>query len=328
MLAGANEAEYGEDALQPFALASAAAYPAFAAEVAERSGVDPGYERCGTLTLGLDRDDAEALRRRHDFLTRQGLPAEWLRGSECRELEEALSPRVRCGILSPDDHQVDPRRLTHALVAALAREGGRLETGVHVASVSAGSIDTEAHGRREAGQVVVAAGAWASRLAGLPPEVASALRPVKGQILRLRGERLVSRVLRLPGAYVVPRADGELVVGATSEELGFDERVTAGAVHELLRRAYDGLPGVTELELVEARASLRPGTRDNAPVLGATSEGTILACGHYRNGILLAPATADAIAELLATGAAPPQIAPFAPDRPSLRQRHADHAQR
>jgi glycine oxidase len=332
MLAASNEAEYGEDLVQPLALASADAYPAFVQELVELTGIDPGYEATGTLQLALDADDAEALKRRFAFLERLGLDAEWLRGSECRALEPALSPRVRCGIRSHGDHQVDPRRLTEALVLALRSAGGELRTSTPVVAVEPRAAMLEDGTRIEAAQVVVAAGAWTSQLAGLPHAVTDALRPVKGQIVRLHGPRIATHVVWLPEIYITPRRTGELVVGATVEEQGFDERVTAGAVHELLRRAYEALPGVTELELVDTRASLRPGSRDNAPVLGSLDDGTIVATGHFRNGILLAPATADAIAELLANGRVPSAIAAFTPARfaaPGSRlEVHADHAQR
>src|SRR5689334_22100259 len=155
MLAAANEAEYGEDLLQPFALESARAYPAFVAELVEATGVDPGYEATGTLQLALDADDADALRRRFAFLERLGLGVEWLRGSQCRDLEPALSPHVRCGIRSHGDHQVDPRLLTRALAQALRQAGGELHTGVQVARVEPGAAVLAAGGRLEAGQVVV-----------------------------------------------------------------------------------------------------------------------------------------------------------------------------
>jgi glycine oxidase len=184
----------------------------------------------------------------------------------------------------------------------------------------------------EAGRVVVAAGVATADLDGLDPALASALRPVKGQILQLRGPRpLLRHVVRLPTAYLVPRDDGRLVVGATVEERGLDTTVTAGAVLELLRRAVEAVPDVAELELVESAAGLRPGTRDNAPVIGELAPGgPIAAFGHYRNGILLAPATAEAVAALAAGEQAPSWAGPFTPTRFAVEEprAHVDLAQR
>jgi glycine oxidase len=167
--------------------------------------------------------------------------------------------------------------------------------------------------------VVLAAGCWSRELGGLAAELLPPVRPVKGQLLHLRGaaaDPLCRRNVRGLEVYVVPRADGRVVVGATVEEQGFDSRVTAGAVHELLRAALELLPDVAELELVETVAGLRPGSPDNAPLLGpAGVDGLVVATGHYRNGILLAPVTAEAVAELLATGQVPAAIAPFSPAR-------------
>ncbi|MGH3344934.1 MAG: FAD-dependent oxidoreductase, partial [Carbonactinosporaceae bacterium] len=175
-----------------------------------------------------------------------------------------------------------------------------------------------------AAQVVLAAGGWSAALPGLPPAALPPVRPVKGQILRLRvGPALapflthtVRATVRGSGVYLVPRAGGELVVGSTVEEMGFDTTVTAGGVYELLRDAHEVVPAVTELALVETLAGLRPGSPDNAPIIGPGAlPGLVLATGHFRNGILLTPVTADAVAELLATGQTPAVITPFGPGR-------------
>jgi glycine oxidase len=171
--------------------------------------------------------------------------------------------------------------------------------------------------------VVLAAGCWSAGLAGVPAVARPPVRPIKGQILRLRGPadppllgRTVRGLVHGTSVYLVPRIDGEVVVGATIEERGFDTTVTAGATYELLRDATEIVPGVSELELAEARAGLRPGTPDNAPLLGPTAvEGLVLATGHYRHGVLLTPVTADAIAEVLVTGRVPELVAPFSPLR-------------
>jgi glycine oxidase len=167
-----------------------------------------------------------------------------------------------------------------------------------------------AGGRRvAAGTVVVAAGCWSGAFAGAPP-----IRPVKGQIIRLRGEPLSERLVRTPRCYVVSRGDGDVIVGATVEERGFDTSVTAGGVHRLLEAAWEVLPEVEELELVEATARLRPGSPDNAPAIGER-DGVVWATGHYRNGVLLAPITAQAVADLVTHRPPPDAVLPFAPAR-------------
>jgi glycine oxidase len=309
MLAPVTEAEFGEEALLRLNLAGAAAWPAFAAELAERSGLDTGYRECGALVVATDRDDLEEVRRLHAFQRSLGLDAEWLAGRDCRHLEPGLSPRVGGGVLAPHDHQADPRSTLVALRAAIEHEGGEVREGVEVTGVDDSGLLTAA-GSIPAAQVVIAAGAWSSALAPDAPPV----RPVKGQILRLREPRqathpLAGRIVRTPRCYVVPRPSGEVVIGATVEERGFDPAVTAGGVHRLLEAAWEALPDVEERELAETSVGFRPGTPDNAPVVGASFEGgPIWATGHHRNGILLAPITAAAVAQLL-TGSDPVRIA-------------------
>jgi glycine oxidase len=294
MLAPVTEAEFGEEALLALNLAGAELWPAFAAELSERSGLDTGYRSSGALVAAVDRDDAEELRRLFAFQQSLGLDVPWLGGRECRRLEPRLSPRVAGGILAAQDHQVEPRAVVQALRVAFETAGGELRTGVEVTDLS--SLDAEA--------VVVATGCWS----GAP------VRPVKGQILRLRGDSLADRLVRTPRCYVVSRPGGETVVGATVEERGFDTTVTAEGVFRLLEAAREVLPDVTELEFVEAAARLRPGTPDNAPLIGER-DGLIWATGHHRNGVLLAPITAVAVAAIVAGESPPDAIEPFAPGR-------------
>jgi glycine oxidase len=315
MLAPVTEAEFGEEALLRLNLAGAGVWPAFAAELSERTGIDLGYRECGALVVAVDRDDLEEVRRLHAFQRSLGLDAEWLGGRECRRLEPGLSPRVSGGVLAPHDHQVDPRSTVAALRAAFEAEGGEVVEGLEVTAVeeSSGAVTgvTTARGSIAAGRVVLAAGAWSAELAPDAPPV----RPVKGQILRLREpaeapHALADRIVRTPRCYVVPRRTGEVVVGATVEERGFDHSVTAGGVHRLLEAAWEALPDVEERELVETAVSFRPGTPDNAPVVGPGAlDGLIWATGHHRNGILLAPLTATAVGELL-TGSDPVTTSP------------------
>ncbi|MFG2808536.1 glycine oxidase ThiO [Streptomyces massasporeus] len=328
MLAAVTELHYGEQTLLGLNLASARRYPDFAAELTELTGQDLGYRRCGTLAVALDADDRAHLRELHALQQQSGLESQWLSGRECRRLEPMLAPGVRGGLRVDGDHQIDPRRLAGALVAACERAGvlfhrtwaERLTVARDRATGAFLADGTET----TAGQVVLAGGSLSGRLAGVPQDVLPPVRPVKGQVLRLTMprrhgpflSRTVRAVVRGSHVYLVPRASGELVVGATSEELGWDTTVTAGGVYELLRDAHELVPGITELPLTETRAGLRPGSPDNAPLLGPTGlEGLLLATGHYRNGVLLTPVTGDAMAHVLATGELPEEARPFTPKR-------------
>ncbi|WP_171115362.1 glycine oxidase ThiO [Streptomyces sp. Z423-1] len=328
MLAAVTELHYGEETLLGLNLASARRYPDFAAELTDLTGHDLGYRRCGTLAVALDADDRAHLRELHALQRRSGLASEWLSGRDCRRLEPMLAPGVRGGLRVDGDHQIDPRRLAGALVAACERAGvvfhrewaeRLLVTGER----AAGAV-TRAGAELAAGQVVLAAGSLSGRLAGVPDAVLPPVRPVKGQVLRLTVppvhapflSRTVRAVVRGSHVYLVPRESGELVVGATSEEMGWDTTVTAGGVYELLRDAHELVPGITELPLTETRAGLRPGSPDNAPLLGPTElDGLLLATGHYRNGVLLTPVTGDVMAHVLTTGELPDVARPFTPKR-------------
>jgi glycine oxidase len=324
MLAPVTEVHYGERQLLALNLAAAARWPSFAAELEEAAGQPVGYRPGGTLAVARDADDNATLEDLYQFQLRCGLEVERLRSRECRQLEPGLAPSIRGGVLAAGDHQVDNRALVQALVVACERAGVRLVEGrVAELAVEGGQVTgavLAASGERlAAGTVVLAAGCWSGGIGGLAAEALPPVRPVKGQLLYLRGpadQPLCSRNVRGLEVYVVPRGDGRVVVGATVEEQGFDTTVTAGAVHDLLRAALELLPEVAELELAETVVGLRPGSPDNAPMLGpAGPDGLVVATGHYRNGILLTPVTADAIAELLASGRVPELIAPFGPER-------------
>ncbi|TDC37369.1 glycine oxidase ThiO [Micromonospora sp. KC213] len=307
MLAPVAEAYFGEHELTGLLAESAARWPRFAAELAEAAGTQFGYRTEGTLMVGLTGDDLAEARRLWSYQQGLGLPITPLRPSQLREREPALAPRVRGGAVAPGDHQVDPRRLVTALRAAAERAGATLVPGP-VARLA--DVDARV--------TVVAAGCGAAALTGLP------VRPVKGQVLRLRAPGRAAPDFRHvirgyadgESVYLVPRADGEVVVGATVEERS-DTAVTAGAVLRLLRAAVDLLPDLAEYDLVEAAAGLRPGTPDNAPILGPLPghPGVLAATGHHRHGIVLTPVTADLITELVVTGQADPLLAPFTPER-------------
>ena len=302
-------------------------WPAFARDLQRASGVDVGYRADGTLVVADDRDSARALRRLFAFQQEQGARVDWLSGEEAADLEPLLSPRLPAAIHSPDDHQVDNRALARALHLAAEQAGAKVCEGTAVASVhpdaSGPSVRLGDGEEVRARVVVLAAGAWSAAVGGLAPP--PSVRPVKGQGLALRLNPAAGldlrRVVRGPDAYLVPKPDGRLVVGATSEEVGEDTTVTAGGLYRLLEGAVRIVPGVEEMEVVETWAGLRPASRDHAPLLGASVHpGVVFATGHYRHGILLAPVTAAEVAaevEALLDGRTEtrPLLAPFSPRR-------------
>ncbi|HEU5421189.1 MAG TPA: glycine oxidase ThiO [Streptosporangiaceae bacterium] len=341
MLTPVAEAAYAERELFALGSESLARYPAFTAELTRLTGLPTGFRQTGTLQVAYDSDDLAVLAEAHQLQQSFGRAATRLTARECREAEPLLDPSVRGGLLAADDGSVDPRLLVRALLAAARQAGVRLIR-QPVAQISVAAVP--GRGDRVTGvqladgsevrapQVVLAAGWQTARLAGLPAGTLPPVRPVKGQILRLRPApaaggplagappallaRTVRGVVRGSAVYLVPREDGELVVGATQEELGADTTVTAGGVWKLLRDARLIVPGITELELAETVARLRPGTPDNAPVIGPGKlPGLALATGHFRGGVLLAPVTADIMADFLESQRIPSLAAPFTAQR-------------
>ncbi len=324
MLAPISETIATELPLMRLGLASVDIYPEFVQELSDASGMDPGYLRCGTLLAARDGDEAEALTRELALRESLGLAVHRLRASETRRLEPALAPVLRLALEIPDDHAIDPRKLTAALAQALRAAGGDLRLGAPVRGVA--TAHDRVTGVRlgdgsdiPAENVVVAAGPWSSSLDGVPDGARIPIHPIKGQILRLHdpaGPGLLTRVLRMTGGYLVPRGDGRYVLGATMEERGFDTSVTAGGAFELLRNAFELLPSVTELVIDELSAGLRPATPDNAPAIGPGAvAGLHWAVGHYRHGILLTPITAELVAGALTGDAADAIPDEFAPAR-------------
>jgi glycine oxidase len=318
MLAPVMEVEFGEAGRRVLGLGlrSAELWPSFAEELAAASGVEVALLRTGALFLARDEDEARELERQLAFRESLGLRVARLRASEARELEPALAPKVRLALSAPDDHAVDPRAALAALRGACERAGVRIRERARVQSVELDGASRRVTGvRLEDGErscaaaVVLAAGPWSGDLAGLPPGTGMPVRPVKGQILRLRdpaGPGLVRRAVRFEGGYLLPRGDGRYVLGGTVEERGFDLAPTAGAAYEMLREVHELVPGVSELEIEELSVAVRPGTPDNAPAVGPGAlEGLIWATGHYRNGILLAPLTAELVAGVLEHASAP-----------------------
>jgi glycine oxidase len=301
MIAPVGEASWGEQALLAAALDSAARWPSFAERLEAETDEPVGYRCCGALHVGLD--------------------SEWLGAGACRRLEPGLGTDTAGGYLAPAEAEVDPRRVLAVLRAACDRAGIAVRDGT-VAAVStdgSGRVDGVALGdgtRIAASRVLLATGV---RLGELAPAGTAPVRPVKGEVVRLcarPGEEPCERIIASERVYVVPRANGEVVVGATVEDRGFDMRVTAGGVHELLREAYRAVPEIAELELTGFAAGLRPTTPDNAPVIGhAGPEGLLLAGGHHRNGVLLAPFTAAAIGAMLRGEPEPAAAAALSPGR-------------
>ena len=344
MLTPIAEAAYAEREIFALGRESLRRYPGFIADLESAAGLPTGYRRDGTLQVAYDADDLAVLAETRVLQESFGVHLQQLTGRQCRDAEPMLDPSVRGGLLAPDDGSVDPRLLASALLAAAAGAGATL---IRQRVAGLNCADGRMRGARladgsqlAARQVVLAAGWQSAALPGLPDGAAPPVRPVKGQILRLRTtgaaaaglppgllHRTLRGTVRGASVYLVPRASGELVVGATQEELGADTTVTAGGVWELLRDARALVPGITELELTEAVAGLRPCTPDNAPVIGpGPVPGLVLATGHFRAGVLLAPVTADTVAAYLRTGQPDPIWQAFGPSRFPSRARTGGRA--
>ena len=335
MLAAGLEAEPGEDRLLALNLEAQRLWPDFREELEAASGTGVGYRDDGTLAVAITRDDVERLRFAFEFQRDCGIQLEWLSGLEARRLEPHLRPGLAAAVLSPNDHQVDSRRLVLALQQAFLAAGGVLREQVEVRAVDVEGgrargviVDGE---RCAADVVVLAGGAWSAGLEGLPAAARPPVRPVKGQMLALRmdlQQPLLRHVLWAPKGYLVPKADGRLIVGGTVEERGFDPDLTAGGVLALLEAAWRALPTIEELPIDELWTGFRPTSRDDAPILGPTPvEGLFVATGHHRNGILLTPLTALAVSEAILSGRVPEVIREFTIDRFTARAgRGADRA--
>lgn len=327
----APDAEIGFEELDLYRLnrESLRRWPAFAAALEADSETSVDYRTEGTLVVADDRDSAEALRRRYRFQQEQGLDVTWLTAGEALEIEPFLAPRLSGAVFSPSDHQVDNRRFVEALRKAFLKRGGTLREHTPVEALvpdaEAPAVVTGAGDRIEASVVILAAGAWSRTVEGLAAEARPPVRPVKGQMLELRMERPfeLRHVVRGPEAYLAPKSDGRLLLGATSEEMGFDTRVTAGGLYGLLEGGWEVVPGIYDLPVTDTWAGLRPGSRDHAPLLGSSeAPGIVFATGHYRHGVLLTPVTAEEIARLVRTGETSSLLDPFSPRRflPSEKQ--------
>jgi len=327
MLAPAGEAHFGEDPLARLNVAAAARWPAFACDLEEASDSSIGYRADGTLLVAVDHADRQAVDDLLRYQLELGLDASRLTASECRHLEPLLTPGVSGGAEFRHDHQVDNRAVVRALLDACRAVGVVFVSdrvrGIVTTRGRIERVDLEGGGFRATAAVVLAAGAWSGTIAGVPSPSVPPVRPVRGLTLRLRAEGTAGTLARtVRGAvhgrhcYLVPRNDGSLVVGATSEEKGFDLSVPVGATAVLLADARELFPALDEYALVELATGLRPGSPDNAPIVGrASPEGLVVATGHYRNGFLLAPVTADAVVALLDGAPDVEAFRPFTPER-------------
>jgi len=329
MLAAAVETEPGEEELLVLTLASQRMWPSFARELEAVSDISVGYRDEGTIVVALTRDDAEHLRHICDFQKSLGLELQWLSGAEARRREPHLRPGIPAAVWSPQDHQVENRWLTQGLGEAARRAGVVLREHVPVREVEVAGGRARAvltdHGRDPADVVILAAGAWSREIAGIPSAHLPPVRPIKGQMLALRMDPsapLLRHVVWAPRSYLVPRRDGRLVVGGTVEERGFDDTLTAGGLLALLEGAWRAVPAIEELPIAETWVGFRPGSRDDAPMLGPSGiDGLIVATGHHRNGILLTPITVETVSAYVLTGRLPEIVEPFTPER--FSRRHA-----
>jgi glycine oxidase len=324
MLAACCEAEPGEDALVALGRDSQARWPAFAAELLKASGIDVELRTEGTLVVALTADDQARIHHHLAHQKRLGLPLEWISAAETRRREPHLAGKLAGALWSPEDHQVDNRKLAAGLRIAAEAAGATIHEHKPVKEISitsgrADGVVLDDGVKVSADVVVLAAGAWSRGIAGVAREHRPPVRPIKGQMLALKMDPaapLISHVIWAPGIYMVPRRDGRLILGATVEEKAFDMSLTAGGMLTLLEAAWRTVPAIEELAIDEMWVGHRPGSRDDAPILGpGPAHGLVYATGHHRNGILLTPVTVDAIAKLVLEGTLDPAIRPFGIDR-------------
>lgn len=305
MLAPMAELQYDEEPLLHFSLASQRRWPSFVEELEADAHMSVEYETSGTLLVAWDRDEAEDLKRHYEYQQSVGMQVEWRSGRGLRRLEKMLSPRIVGGIHCADDVQVSNRRYVEALEAAARAAGAEIRSGVEVKKLLFESgevrgVETQKGEKIHADMTVVAAGAWSHSL-HIPNVVSLPIRPVKGQMMALQMDPnypLIRHVIRrrLEGIYLVPKSDGTLVIGGTSEEMGFDDRITAYGLRHLLEHAFEIVPGIDELPIKETWVGFRPAGRDSGPLLGRSSvPGLAMITGHFRHGIQLSPLSIDVV---------------------------------
>lgn len=320
MLSPQAEAD-GPSPFLELGLACRARYAEWVRAASEESGVRVDYRAGGVLNLALTAEDAAKLQARRDWQRPLGLETEWLGGDEARELEPVLAEDLPGALFLPREAWVDSAALTQALAIAARRRGAQVveRTSVTGLAVTGGRVTGVTAGERryDAGHVVIAAGAWASRIGGLPIP-GDWVTPCRGQILAVRlAKPRIGHVLYTHGSYAVPRGADELLVGTTVEQTGFDRQVTAGGIRSIVAGVARFAPAIEGAEVLRLAAGLRPESRDGVPVIGplARLPGLVLAAGHFRNGILLAPLTGELVAEAIVSGGTPAALGPFLPDR-------------
>jgi glycine oxidase len=318
MLAPQSEAE-GASPFFDLCLGSARLYRDWANHLHEESGVDPEYADSGLLFVASTEEALCRLKRRLEWQQSVGLRAEMVSPEAAVELEPNLTLPLTGAVFIATECHVTPRRLLEALTGACAVKGVEIRTGIRVLEVlQAGGRVTGVRTSTEqlaAANVVIASGVRSPEIGGLLPSIP--VSPRKGQILSLTSDaRKFTHMIRWDHAYMVPRRNGELIVGATNEDAGFDRSITPAGVGSLLERAQQLSSHVADLPIGEIWTGLRPATPDGLPMIGrAEVEGLVYATGHYRNGILLAPITAASVVSILANRAAPVSLSAFAPSR-------------
>lgn len=322
MIAPIAEAGFEDPNFIRFARLSRERYRSFVTELSADAGTTVRLDEEGSIIVAIHRDDVEAMRRVYEYRRSADLPVEWLSGSHARQIEPTLTPRVSAAMWIAYDGQVNPRVLLPALVRACKTRGVEIRENARVSRILIEGdtvVGVEVNGETlDAGTIILCAGAWSGKIPGLPADVVPPVRPVRGQILRLKRtpDFATTHVVRGPRAYLLPKDDGTVVVGATQEEAGFDAAPTAGGIKTILENAWEMVPSIYDLPIERIEVGLRPGTRDHLPLIGPTRiRGLVMATGHFRHGILFAPTTADAIASGITTGNFGEEIAAFAPDR-------------
>ncbi len=320
LLAPGVEAEPSEEALHALCERSVTLWPEFARELESASGCALDFRESGSLVVALTRDDVARLQHAQRFHEALGTVQQWLSREQVAQREPNLAGTVLAARYLPNDRQVNPRSVLQALHQLLPKLGVRVHKGLTRAVTLSGPA-AQVHGDDwsiTADIIVLATGAWSREIDGLPDGWRPPVHPVKGQMLSVAmpdNAPLLKHAVFTPRIYLVPRSDGELAIGATVEDRGFDSDITAGGMLHLLEAAWRVLPAIESARVIDTWCGFRPGSRDDAPLLGFHSDRLMVATGHYRNGILLAPATADAVAEAVCTGSAPSWIDSFSPHR-------------
>jgi glycine oxidase len=325
MLAPQAEADRADDFFN-LCCQSRDLFPTFAAALREETGIDCELDRNGTLYLAFSEHDQTEIDHRHDWQVRAGLAVQKLSATDARILEPCISESVRGALRFPGDIQVENRRLLSALIAANEKLGVQVMTGTTVESIRINrgrieGVDTSL-GFVSTGKIVVAGGAWSSFVKVLDTTLPNLrIEPVKGQMVCLDSTHsapgIARHVIYSPRGYLVPRRDGRVLAGSTTEHAGFDKEVTVSGVHSILSNALEISSRIADLPLIGSWAGLRPRAHDSLPVLGPCEEfrGLVFATGHYRNGILLAPITGELIADAIVANVVSAALNPFRPDR-------------